>query len=241
MQSRSAYLSAALSTTGIALGTAAAFAAAVAPAGAATKDRTSCDRLPGRTLAANDRVRVVRATAKGSETQIRACSYRTNRAADLGFQDETSAQGGLPTTFTWAINGDYVAVSASDPGSDEPTDRSAGLSTESLIIWNGRTRRKIKPSIPTFGLRFTELVISSAGSVAAIGNPYRFSPSADGANAPLTESYVRVFEPTAARNPGSVSWRTVAAAPTKTLSGLAISANRLVWSDGSGLQQAPLL
>lgn len=229
---------------------AASAVASPTPASASTKARPSCDRLGGTTLAANSQLRLFRqkltkAELKGYKSDVtgvrfRACSYRTRHVATLRVSEEYG-QNAEPTTYTWAINGEYAAVSTSEAGSDDGTDRSAGLSSETLVIWNARTRRTTKPYTGgPVGLRFSELVVSPKGTVGAIGNPYRFGLVEDERHGPLTDSYVVVYEPATKGSPSNGIFRYAATAPINTLTGLAISGSRLIWTDGTGLQQAPI-
>lgn len=117
---------------------------APSPASATAAARPSCDRLGGTTLAANRQVRLFRVRMTRAEikregyersyvqgVRFRACAYRT-RHVTLLRESVEYGQNAEPTTFTWAINGPYAAVSTSEAGSDDGTDRSAGTSTESL-------------------------------------------------------------------------------------------------------------
>lgn len=226
-----------LAVVAVAVASAAATAVAPSTASAASKVRSSCDRLGGQTLAANERVRLFRTTLGKSEVHFRACSYRSNRVKELWFDDPDVRVRGQKRSFTWGINGDFVALSVSTSGSSEPTDRAAGEARERLYLWNGRTRRSYYPGNGLVGLRFSELVVTPSGTVAAIGNPYGVVTRPDGSSAPLTESQIEVYKP---GSPSTSTWETVAKGSANGLRDLALSGDRLIWTDPAGLQQAPL-
>ncbi len=209
------------------------------PRSARVAARRSCDRRGGTTVAANSRLRLVRVDRPGGVQEYSACSYATRLVTGLGYWDPASMGNGSKPYFTWAINGEWVAISKSDPGSDDGTDRSAGISTEQLWIANARTRRVVQPGAPVNGLRFREMVVSPSGTVAAIGDPYRFGYLPDDAHGPLTTSQVVLYDPGSAPPPGYGSnvWRTVSTAPPGSLTGLAASGSTLVWSQAGEMQQ----
>lgn len=212
------------------------------PRSARVAARLSCDRREGTTVAANSRLRLIRVDSPGGVQGYSACSYATRLVTALGSWDPESMGNASKPSFTWAINGEWVAISKSDPGSDDGTDRSSGISTEHLWIANARTRHVVRPPAPTHGLRFRELVVSPSGTVAAIGDPDRFGYLPDEVHGPLTASKVVLYDPGSAPPTGYNAnvWRTVATAPTGSLSGLAASGPTLLWSQGGAVEQRPL-
>lgn len=187
-------------------------------------------------MVANEQVRVFRLKAKSAVVGISACSYRTDRTTRLWYDDAEGPVQVEPRTFKWAINGDYVAFAIGEAGSNEPTDESAGLSTEDLIVWNSRTAKRVRASASLQGVRFTGFVVASDGTVGAIANPYRFGVLPDGTRGPLTASYIVSYKPSfgSAESSESVTWNIVSQAPIGSLRGLTTTANRLVWLDAAG-------
>jgi hypothetical protein len=194
-----------------------------------------CDARGGRTLSANQSLRLYAVSVRGSKRQLRVCAYRSKRDVSLSPEGPQRSFGDL----VYAIGGHYaVAIQYRTLSGDDVTNRSPDVGLNSSLAWDGRRDRFVgEPEMPT-GYKFQWPVVSEAGVVAAIADPQgkAYADNPDDVPTPRAQSAV-ITSNLVARG----AWQPIANGSPGSLTGLTLSGSSLVWSANGQLASAPLV